>query len=122
VKLPKRPSRRNAYLTADQLDTLAHESGQYHSLVLLLGVGGLRCGEAAALRVGDVDFLHRRIDLHRNAVQVGTKIVVGTLKANKNRTVVLPRFVIDALAATAKGNGCASPSVSSTVTNQTIYK
>jgi integrase len=31
--------------------------------------------------------------------------VVGTLKANKNRTVVLPEFVIDALAQTAMGKG-----------------
>ena len=57
VKLPKRPPRRNVYLTANQLDKLADESGRYRSLVLLLGVGGLRWGEAAALRVGDVDFL-----------------------------------------------------------------
>ena len=38
-------------------------------------------------------------------MQVGTKIVVGTLKSNKNRIVVLPEFVIDALAQTAKGKG-----------------
>jgi integrase len=105
AKLPKRPPRRNVYLTANQLDKLADESGRYRSLVLLLGVGGLRWGEAAALRVGDVDFLRRRIELHRNAVQVGTKIIVGTLKGNKNRWVVLPEFVIDALAETAKGKG-----------------
>ena len=105
VKLPKRPSRRNVYLTASQLNRLADESGRYRSLVFLLGVGGLRWGEAAALRIGDVDFLRRRIELHRNAVQVGTKIIVGTLKANKNRMVVLPEFVIDALAETAKGKG-----------------
>jgi integrase len=103
VKLPKRPPRRNVYLTASQLERLADEAGRYRSLVLLLGVGGLRWGEAAALRVGDVDFLRRRIDLHRNAVQVGTKIVVGSLKSNENRTIVLPRFVMDALAETANG-------------------
>jgi integrase len=105
VKLPKRSPRRNVYLTASQLNRLAEESGRYRSLVLLLGVGGLRWGEAAALRVDDVDFLRRRIDLHRNAVQVGNKVIVGTLKSNKNRTVVLPGFVIDALARTAKGKG-----------------
>jgi integrase len=105
VNLPKRPPRRNVYLTASQLNKLADESGRYRSLVLLLGVGGLRWGEAAALRIADVDFLHRRIELHRNAVQVGTKVVVGTLKSNENRTVVLPKFVIDALAETAKGKG-----------------
>jgi len=32
--------------------TTADESGRYRSLVLLLGVGGLRWGEAAAQRVG----------------------------------------------------------------------
>ncbi|MGB8388711.1 tyrosine-type recombinase/integrase, partial [Mycobacterium sp.] len=105
VKLPKRPPRRNVYLSASQLNRLADESGRYRSLVLLLGVWGLRWGEAAALRVGDVNFLRRRIELHRNAVQVGTKVVVGTLKSNENRTIVLPKFVIDALAETAKGKG-----------------
>ncbi|MGO9352623.1 MAG: hypothetical protein ACLP3C_18050 [Mycobacterium sp.] len=73
--------------------------------MLVLGVGGLRWGEAAALRVCDVNFLRRRIELHCNAVQVGTKIVVGTLKSIENRAVVLPKFVIDALAQTASGKG-----------------
>jgi integrase len=71
--------------------------------VLLLGVGGLRWGEAAALRASDVDWLRRRVELHRNAVMVNNRVVVGTLKSNKNRTVALPGFVIDALAETAKG-------------------
>ncbi len=62
VKLPKRPPRRNVYLSVEQLNRLADESGRYRSLVLLLGVGGLRWGEAAALRVCDVDFLRRRVD------------------------------------------------------------
>lgn len=105
VKLPKRRPRRNVYLTASQLNKLAEESKRYRSLVLLLGVGGLRWGEAAGLRVGDVDFLRRRIELQRNAVQVGSKVIVGTLKSNENRTIVLPEFVIDALAETAKGKG-----------------
>ena len=93
------------YLTVGQLNRLADESGRYSSLVLLLGVGGLRWGEAAALRVSDIDFLRRRIELHRNAVTVGRQTYVGTLKSNKNRTVALPPFVIDALAQTAEGKG-----------------
>ena len=105
VRLPKRPPRRNIYLTAAQLQRLADESGRYSSLVLLLGVGGLRWGEASALRVSDVDFLRRRISLWRNAVTVGSQVVVGTLKGNKDRTVVLPEFVIDAIAAAAVGKG-----------------
>ena len=42
--------------------------------------------------------------VHRNAVQVGTEVVVGTLKANKNRTVALPTFGIP-LAQSAKRKG-----------------
>jgi integrase len=105
VKLPRRARRRNVYLTVEQLHRLADESGRYRSLVLLLGVGGLRWGEAAALRVSDIDFLRRRVELHRNAVTVGRQTFVGTLKSGKNRTVVLPTFVTDALAQTAKGKG-----------------
>jgi integrase len=103
VKLPKRPPRRNTYLTAAQLDRLADEAGRYRALVLVLGVGGVRWGEAAALRVRDIDFLRRRITLHTNAVKVGTGFAVGSLKSNRNRVVVVPGFVIDALAETARG-------------------
>jgi integrase len=105
VKLPKQTPPGNVYLTAVQLDMLADEAGPYRSLVVLLGVGGLRWGEAIALRVCDVDFLRRRIELHRNVVRVRSQFVVGSLKSNKNRTVVVAAFVLDALAATAAGKG-----------------
>jgi integrase len=105
VKLPKRARRQNVYLAGDQLGRLAAESGRYRSLVLLLGVGGLRWGEAAALRVSDIDFLRRRVHLHRNAVTVGKQTYVGTLKSNKSRMLVLPAFVSDALAQTCEGKG-----------------
>ena len=60
---------------------------------------------AIALRVCDVDFLRRRIELHRNVVRVRSQFVVGSLKSNKNRTVVAPAFVMTALAASAAGKG-----------------
>jgi integrase len=105
VRLPPKAPRRHVYLTAHQLGMLANDAGRYKSLILLLGVGGLRWGEAAALRVGDIDFLRRRVELHRNAVMVCDRVVVGTLKSHKSRTVALPAFVIDALAVTAAGKG-----------------
>ena len=71
--------------------------------MLLLGTAGLRWGEAAALTVADIDFLRRRITLHRNAVTVGGRIVVGTLKSGEARTVPLAGFVVDELAATCAG-------------------
>lgn len=105
VKLPHRTRRPNAYLTAEQLHRLAVESGRYGSLVLLLGTAGLRWGEAAALRVRDVNFLHRRVVLHENAVAVGGRTHVGTLKTGRSRTVALAAFVVDELAATCRGKG-----------------
>ena len=103
VRLPAKSKRKNIYLTAEQLRALAVEAGRYGSLVLLLGTAGCRWGEAAALRVGDIEFLKRRIVLHENAVTVGGTVHVGTLKSGKSRTVVLPKFVIDELAATCAG-------------------
>ncbi|WP_104183586.1 tyrosine-type recombinase/integrase [Mycobacterium avium] len=103
VSLPRRAKRPNVYLTAGQLQRLALESGRYGSLILLLGTVGLRWGEAAALRVRDVDFLRRRVVLHENAVAVGGRIHVGTLKTGHSRTVALPAFVVDELAATCAG-------------------
>lgn len=103
VRLPKRTKGKNVYLSADQLRQLAAESGRYGSLILLLGTVGLRWGEAAALRVSDVNFLRRRIVLHENAVTVGSTTHVGSLKTGKNRTVALPVFVSDALAKTCEG-------------------
>lgn len=103
VKLPARAKRKNVYLTAEQLHALAVESGRYGSLVLLLGTAGLRWGEAAALRVGDIDFLKRRVTLHENAVTVGGDVHLGTLKSGKSRTVALPAFVVDELAKTSQG-------------------
>jgi len=55
------------------------------------------------LSQADVDFLRQRITLHTNAVKVGGNFAVGSLKSNKNRKVVLPAFVLDALAETANG-------------------
>ncbi|WP_166906164.1 tyrosine-type recombinase/integrase [Mycobacterium sp. DL440] len=103
VKLPARSKRKNIYLTADQLQALAVEAGLYRSLVLLLGTAGLRWGEAAALRVGDIDFLKRKVVLHENAVTVGADVHVGTLKSGKERAVVLPAFVVDEPAKTCRG-------------------
>jgi len=66
-------------------------------------VGGLRWGEAAALRVSDINFLGRRIHLHRNATPVRGQMIEGTLKSNKSRTVMPPLFVFDELARTCEG-------------------
>ena len=52
-----------------------------------------------------MDFLRRRVNLHRNAVKVSGRFEVGSLKSNKNRTVAVPGFVVDGLADAAAGKG-----------------
>jgi integrase len=51
------------------------------------------------------DFLRHRINLHRNVVYAAGRFNVGTLKTGENRTVVVPAFVIEALAASCEGKG-----------------
>ncbi len=99
VKLPPIVKRPNTYLTGDQLHALARECGRYCSLVLLLGTAGLRWGEAAGLRVSDVDFLRRRVLVHQNA----TSGSVQTLKGGEFRTLIVAQYVVDELALTVRG-------------------
>ena len=105
VKKPKAVPQRKPYLTASQLQMLSDECEEYSSLILLLGVAGLRWGEAIPLRPCDIVWPKRRIELHRSAVKVGGEWHVGSLKSNKNREVVVPEFVINALAVSCEGKG-----------------
>jgi integrase len=82
---------------------LAEESGSYADLVLTLAFTGLRWGEAIALCVEDIEFLKRRISVHRNAVQVGQAIEVGQTKGKENRQVPVPDSVLTRLAARCEG-------------------
>lgn len=57
--------------------------GRHADLVLTLAFTGLRWGEAIALTVADVEFLKRRISVHRNAVQVGQTSRSGRRRARR---------------------------------------
>jgi integrase len=60
----------------------------------VLGYCGLRFGEAAALRVADVDMSARRIRLRRSITYVRkTNLVEGPTKNHTARTVPVPAFV-----------------------------
>jgi integrase len=95
---PKKAPKRHVYLTEQDVCRLAEESGRHADLVLLLAFTGLRWGEAIALTVADVEFLKRRISVHRNAVQVGQEFEVGQTKGKENRTVPVAASVLSRLA------------------------
>ena len=103
--LPRRTGKRRVYLSAEDVTRLADESGQHRALVLTLAYCGLRWGEAIALRVGDVEFLRRRLSVSQNAVQLGVDHAVGPTKGRKARSVPVPEFVLDALSVQCAGKG-----------------
>jgi integrase len=99
-----RPKRRDyVYLTHAQVLALAAEAGRGRLLVLLLAYTGLRWGEATALRVCDIDFARRRVDVRRAFSDVGGRVILGTPKSHQSRTVPLPRFLAAELAAAVAG-------------------
>jgi len=99
-----RPKRRDyVYLTHGQVLTLASEAGRWRLLILLLAYTGLRWGEATALRVCDIDFDRRRVDVSRAFSDVGGRVVLGTPKSHQSRTVPVPRFIAIELAGAVDG-------------------
>lgn len=98
VRLPRQERREMLFLTADQLARLAAASGEHAPLIYLLGYGGIRWGEAAALRRRRVDVLRGRIELAESAATVAGAIHVGSTKSDQVRTVRIPAFVSELLA------------------------
>jgi integrase len=107
VPLPKVEREEMRFLTPAEVATLADAiRPRYRALVLVGAYGGLRIGELAGLR-------HSRVDLLRGTVQVAEIVVevrgilhVGPPKTRASRrTVGLPRFVVEELAAHLAGPG-----------------
>jgi integrase len=98
--LPKRERTEKHYLTASQVETLSETIDQrYRTLILTASYTGLRIGELTALKVSDVDFLRRTIRVTTNDTEISGKLVSGSPKNGKARTVPVPAFLIDELAA-----------------------
>jgi len=57
-------------------------------LVKLLAYGGLRWGEASALRSNNVDVLRRQVHVRESATLVNGKLVWGPPKSHRSRTIV----------------------------------
>lgn len=97
VKLPRKPRPVPVYLTPEQLRSLADCSGAYGPLILVLGLCGLRWGEATALTVGDADFQRHRLHVSKSVTKVGGGFVLGTPKSGEARDVPLFGPVAEAL-------------------------
>ena len=77
------------YLTHTQVAQLAELCGPDYSLVaLFLAYTGLRWGEMAALRVGRVDFLRRRVTVAESVTPVHGAMTFGPTKGHERREAV----------------------------------
>lgn len=99
VRLPRAQRRRMLVLEAAEVTSLARELREpYGLLVTLAAWSGLRAGEIAALRVGD-------LDLARGSVRDRTRSPIcghlhrGSTKNHREANVALPRGLCDDLAA-----------------------
>lgn len=98
LSLPSLPMKgEHIYLTHQQLRALAFACGSYRGLINVLGMCGLRWGEAVGLKVDDIDFDKRRIYVRRSLVDVKGQISEGTPKTHERRWVPMPDPVRDSL-------------------------
>lgn len=98
---PPRPDRAEMlFLDALEVERLADAIvAPYGTLVRFAAYTGLRAGEVAALRVGRLDLLRGSVDVREAYSEVHGKLVLGATKTYARRSVALPRFLVDELAA-----------------------
>jgi integrase len=98
IGLPRETPRDRRYLTHAEVRDLATAAGDQGLVILFLAYTGLRFGEMAALRVGRLDLLRRRVEVAESVTSVNGVLVWGTPKGHGRRWVGIPAFVSDALA------------------------
>lgn len=99
VELPRVRPRERRFLTADQVAELA-DSGpaDFGVLVYVLAYGGLRFGEAVALRRRRCELEHGRLEVAESASVVAGELHWGATKNHRRGAVSLPPFVCNLLA------------------------
>jgi integrase len=100
VAPPKFQRREMAFLDASQVEALAAAvDARWRVLVLLSAYTGLRPCEVVALKVSRLDLLHGTVRVAEAAPEVAGHLEWGSVKTHEARTVHLPRFLRDELAA-----------------------
>lgn len=107
VNLPATVRREHRYLTVLEVDALIAATPEHHRpITRCLAWTGLRFGEAAELRVKDLDLAARRITITRSVSTTTGVPLVSTPKTNAGtRAVPIADEVLDDLAALTRGRG-----------------
>lgn len=91
LRIPEPPRRRAVLLRPEDIEAIADQLiPRERALLRLLCYGGLRIGEAVALRPEDLDLARCRVHVSRNAPE---NFPVGTTKTGRERTVLIPETV-----------------------------
>lgn len=98
TELPRMPHREMLFLTPEELHRLAGcVPDRYRALILTLGYGGLRAGEAVALSRRDVNVLRSEVTVAESATEVNGKLLFGETKNRRRRIVAAPASLRDVL-------------------------
>jgi integrase len=88
------------FLSATQVRELAETvEARYRVLIYTAAYTGMRWGELAGLRVDRCDFLRGSVNVAQALSEANGRVEVGPTKTGRSRTVSLPRFLVDLLAA-----------------------
>jgi len=100
VAAPRQDDREMLFLSAEEVERLAAAiRPPYATLVYLLAYGGLRWGEAVALRRKRCHLLRSRVEVAESLADARGQLHFGTTKTHQRRMVVIPGFLHDLLAA-----------------------
>ncbi|MFI8660133.1 tyrosine-type recombinase/integrase [Rhodococcus qingshengii] len=85
--------------TTQQVGGLIAEAGtEFDAFIGLCAFAGLRLGEAAAIQVGDIDFLRREVNVQRQVQRAnGHAVEIRAPKYGSERTIPIPDGLIDIL-------------------------
>ena len=104
---PEREERRKVFLSSAEVEELAQAALRLPkhrkdtvsaAMIRFMAYIGTRPGETYALRVGDIDLDHLRVNVVRSLTKDGGRNwTIGPTKTGKPRRVAIPRFMVDVL-------------------------
>ncbi|MDN5808376.1 MAG: site-specific integrase [Brevibacterium sp.] len=111
VRFPKPTPKPKIFLTPRQVEELAGATfdDRQALVVYTLAYCGLRWGELAGLRVRDFDPLRRRLNVEQTIVDDNGRMIEKPPKDHEIRSVPVPKFLVEKIAAYIAGAGAADP-------------
>lgn len=101
ISLPRGERKEMRFLSTEEVARLADAiDPRYQAMVYTAAYTGLRLGELTGLAVEHVEFLNRRLRVMRSLSEVKGKLsFTDTKTSGSRRTIQLPAFLVDILAA-----------------------